>query len=252
MKNKKLGTSKGVETLKFVFNVCGVWPKKLPQLLSVLYNLYFLIILVTFIFLYDLSLIIYIFYLEDVQEATNNLCMSLTLITLFGKVLNFKYYLSKIQNLLHIGEEFELENEDEILFVDQRISFYKKLIIFLYMSANIAGSAVYVGAFMSTEVRLPFLGWYPFDWQSNYKTFVLLYVYQVVGMIIQCNLNVSMDLFSAYLMHVGSIKLEIVGKRLEKLGTIQKQGQLFLDSKMNQEQISSLIKCIVTYQHIWK
>lgn len=254
MDRKILGSSRGVETLKFIFNILGLWPKKWPYWLSMLYSFYSLNILIIFLFLYNLSLTIYILFIDNVEEATNNLCMTITLITLFGKVLNFKFFLLEIQNLLHFGEEFELENDDEKLFVDERILFFNKLMLFLYISANMAGSSIYVGAFLSSEARLPFLAWFPFDWKSNYTAYVFLYVYQVIGMVIQSNLNVTMDLFSAYLMHIGSVKLELLGKRLQKLSVFPEQGQLNLrmDKKAENQHISSLVRCIVNYQRVWK
>lgn len=254
MEKKTLGTSRGVEKLKFLFKLCGLWPSEFSGWFSMFYNCYSITIIVTFLFLYDLSLIVYIFFLEDVQEATNNLCMSLTLVTLFGKVLNFKTFLRRIQNLLQMSEEFPLENDQEILLVNQRISFFDKLILFLFISANIAGSSIYIGTLMSEEVRLPFLGWYPFDWKNNYTAYVMLYIYQVIGMVIQCNLNVGMDLFSAYLMHVASTKLEILAVRLEKLCKFKEQGQLnlYIDNKTEAEHITALVRCVVVYQAIWK
>lgn len=254
MEKIKLGTCEGVERCKFVFSYCGLWPKNMPRWLSILYNFYNLNIIVIFLFLYDLAFILYIPFLENVEEATNNLCITLTLITLFGKVLNFKMYLSKIQNLSHIAEEFELENEQESYLVNQRISFYNKLTLLLLCTANTSACSNYVGALLSSEVRLPYLAWYPFEWRSNSSTYILLYMYQVIGMFIQCNLNVGMDLFSAYLMYVGSLKLEILGMRLEKLSTFHEQGSLNLgmDYKTKKQHIASLVKCVVTYQHIWK
>lgn len=254
MEKKTLGTSESVEKLKFVFKLCGLWPNQLSGYLSILYKFYSISIIVIFLFLYDLSLIVYIFYIENVEEATNSLCMTMTLITLFGKVLNFKIFLRRIQNLLVMGEKFTLENDQEALLVDQRISFYNHLTTFLFFSANIAASSIYTGTFMSEEARLPFLAYFPFDWKSNFTTYVLICIYQIIGMSIQSNLNVTMDLFSAYLMHVASIKLEILGVRLEKLSRFVEKGQLNLqiDNKTNNEYIAELVKCVKAYQHIWK
>lgn len=254
MQKKTLGTSESVKMLKFIFKLSGLWPSERSGYLTIFYTFYSLSILVIFLFLYDLSLIIYIFYLEDVEEATNNLCMSLTLITLFGKVLNFKFYLRRIKNLLRMSEEFRLENDQEAFLVDQRISFFYNLTKVLLIFGNISGLSIYIGAFMSEEVRLPFLAWFPFDWKSNFSTYVSLYIYQIVGMIIQSNLNVGMDLFSAYVMHVASIKLELLGVRLEKLSKFKEQGQLNLqiDDKTERKYIAALVKCVAAYQKIWR
>lgn len=199
-------------------------------------------------------MLIEIFYIENVIEATNNLCMTLTLITLFGKVLNFKYFLKNIQNLLHFAEEFDLENGEEVELVQKSLTFYTKLVKFLIIAVNIAGSSNYIGAFFTGEHKLPYLAWYPFDYRNNYTLYVALYLYQSIGMFIQSNLNITMDLFSAYVIHIGSVQLELVGKRLRKLNEFTMQGQLNLrmDSKGNKRNISSLVRCVESYQRTWK
>ncbi len=248
MPRTKLGTFVVVERLKLVFKLCGLWPSEnTSKCSSVLYNFYSLTINVIFLFLYDLSTSVYIFFLEDVQEATDNLCMSLTLIALFAKVVNFKISLRRIRTALRMSEEFMLENDEEYVIVDRQISFYNKLAVFLFCSANVAGSFNYTAVMMSEEVKLPVLAWFPFGWESNSTVYVLLYAYQVIGLVIQSNLNVSMDLFAAYLMHVASIKLQILGNRFENLSKFMSEGQV------NQQIVDdSLARCVVTYQHLWK
>ncbi|XP_037042348.1 odorant receptor 94b-like [Bradysia coprophila] len=255
MIKKTVGTSGGVKILKFVLTCAGFWPRNVPyKWLSVLYGIYSNIILIFIMFLYQMSMLIEIFHIENVVEATNNLCMTLTLMTLFGKILNFKYFLGNIQSLLYFGEEFELENDEEVAVVQQNLTFYTRLVQFLLITANIAGPSNYVGAFLAGDFKLPYLAWYPFDYKSSNTLYAGIYFYQSIGMFLQSNLNVTMDLFSAYMMHIGSLKLQIVGRRLKKLSEFTMQGQLNLamDGKANKRHISSLVRCIESYQRTWK
>lgn len=89
-----------------------------------------------------------------------------------------------------------------------------------------------------------------------------VYIYQFISMFVQTQLNISMDLFGAYMMYVASIKFEILGARLVKLGNINETRLNNIRnvkpgiSRNNQwiqqdfEQKKVLIKCVVSYQKI--
>lgn len=244
MAEKKLGTFAMVEKLKFNLKFGGLWSSDSSKCSSLLYKFYGLMIMVTIFLIFDLSLNIYVFYVKNVQEATENFCLSLTAIAMIGKVLNFKIQFRRIQRALRVAESFTLENDREKLFVDERISFYNKICTFFLVAANIGVFFICFGAILVDEKRLPILAWFPFDWKSNTTIYALCYTYQTISLTIQANLNVTLDLFSAYLMHVASIKLEILGVRLEKLGTGQRNQQT--------DDTKAFVKCIVDYQSIWK
>ncbi|XP_037040273.1 odorant receptor 94b-like [Bradysia coprophila] len=82
----------------------------------------------------------------------------------------------------------------------------------------------FISTSMSDTTRLPYLAWLPFDWKCNSTAYAWLYTYQVIGVIIQANINVSLDLLMAYSMHVASIKFELLGDRLQRLSEMKKDG----------------------------
>lgn len=247
MTNKKLGTLAAFEKIKFFIQLCGLWNCDLsPKYLSLLYNAYSAA-MIAFLFLYDISVNAYVFFIENVQEAADNLTTSFTLLALFGKILNFRYFLPKIQNLLRMADEFQLENDWESKFVDRQMLAFRKLAIVFLCSANLAVSFNSISTIMADNIRLPYLAWVPFDWKSNSTAYAWVYTYQVVGVVIQSNLNVCLDLAMSYLMHVASIKFEILGVRLQKLSEMTKgvHGKAVQETK-------ELIRCISVYQRIWK
>lgn len=240
----EIGTSKELERMKLILCLTGLWPNKWTGWKLRAYNFYS-IFMVFFLFVYDLAFCIYIIFLKDINEVTYSLCMTLTVVALFGKVVNFKINVNGIQNLLSLVDKFQLESLNEAAFVTKKLSPFNKLLVTYFFLANMASVSSYVGAILSGKVRLPFLAWYPFDWETNNFIYVPLFLYQAFGMTIQSNLNVTMDLFSGYLMYIGSVKFEILGRRFENLNQV-------LDGKKKIVSMEALLKCVKTYQQIWK
>ncbi|XP_037040272.1 putative odorant receptor 71a [Bradysia coprophila] len=244
---RKLGTFAAVDKFKFVLKLCGLWPSGIPySYLSILYNWYSLAFIFVFLFPYILAINVNIFFTEDVVEATNTLCMGLTVMALFGKSLNFRFFLRRIQNLLRTSETFQLESDREVEFVDQKMVPFNKLCNCVYCFSNLAIAFNSIEAIVSAEARLPYAAWFPFDWKSNSTTYALVCIYQVVGMVIVANLNLSIDLLSVYLMHVTSVKLEILGNRLRKLNGINVNGR-----QNRHTHTKKLVRCISVYQQAW-
>lgn len=91
-----------------------------------------------------------------------------------------------------------------------------------------------------------------------------VYIYQLIGLFIQAQVNVSLDMINVYLLYIASIKFEILGARLVKLGNIKEARLNNVDDvnlgikRKNQwiqegfEKKRALIKCVVSYQKIWQ
>lgn len=241
-----MGTFPAIDKVIFFLKFCGLWPaKNKSKYLSVLYQFYSIVIIVIFLAIYDLFFCVYIFLVEDWDKATEHLCMNLALIVLFGRLLNLKFFFRQIKSVLRISEEFILESGEEILLVNQKISFFSKIAIFNCVGVNAGCMFAYISTIFADEIQLPFHAWYPIDWKSNPMIYVLLYLYQFFGMTIQSNLSVCVDILTAYPMFMCSVQLEILGRRLEKLNEMKCQSNEDI-------QIDAFIKCVVTYQRIKK
>lgn len=248
MNNRKMGTSSAVERIKFVLLLCGQWPVGIAsKFVCILYNSYSLIVFIAFVCLYDLLMCASLLFIEDVQDATENLHTSLTFLTTFGKALNYRFFFGRVQGLLRIGETFQLDNDWESQFINRQMERFNKLVTFLYGSANAAVLFSCIAPVFSDEARLPYPSWYPFDWKSNSSTYAWLYIYQVIGVMIQSNLNISFDLLTAYFMHVASNQLQILSVRLHKLNKKKEVGR-----PNQRKNTKDLVQCISTYQRIWK
>lgn len=83
------------------------------------------------------------------------------------------------------------------------------------------------------------------DWQHNRRDFLILTGYQHFGMIVTCNLNLSVDLFFCLLMFMNGAQMEILGKRMEKM-----------EKELNEQNRKSnkvdYIKCLIVHIKIHK
>lgn len=239
----KLRTFLAVEKHKYFLKIFGIWPSEVStKFLSILYNFYGLMIVIIVCIMYDLTLILNMPHVENKQEATENFCVNLTFLAFFGKFINFKIFVRQIQRALHHADDFTLENDQEILFAGRKMQFFKTLCTNFYVAVNVCLCLSFIGPFVVQKVTLPVAAWFPFDWRSNPTTYAWLYIYQVFNQLVQANVNISLDLFMAYLMHVASIKLGVIGLRLEKLNAVQR-------SEIADKELT---KCITCYQRIWR
>lgn len=115
--------------------------------------------------------------------------------------------------------DFVIETEHETEFLQNRMEPFQKLALFYYILPNVCGINAYLKPLFAAKTELPFLGWYPLDWKNNSLDYWITYVYQVVGILIEINLNVTMELFPSYLMYMLSTQMEILGMRLERIST---------------------------------
>ncbi|XP_037041513.1 odorant receptor 94b-like [Bradysia coprophila] len=81
---------------------------------------------------------------------------------------------------------------------------------------NVTGVAAYVSALYTIPRQLPFRAWYPIDWRHDERRYWIVYTYQVVGMIMQANLNICIEIFPGYLMYMARVKMEVLSLRLER------------------------------------
>lgn len=183
------------------------------------------------------------FYLTNVEETTHSLYMTLTCFALFFKTINFLWYNRDMQNNLKIVNNFELQNVDEMHLVTNRLRYYRNLWLCYYLMINITGLAAYISALYTQPRQLPFRAWYPFDWRHDEKLYWMAYTYQVLGMIVQANLNISIEIFPGYLIYMAHVKMDILSLRLKRK---------YENENDKQKSVHYLIDSIKLHQHITK
>lgn len=236
----KIGESAISKILVFHFKILGLWPS---ETFSLFYFVYSTLLYLIFSIIYVFCMCGNFLFLTDVEETTHSLYMTLTCVALLFKTINFLWRIRDMQNNLKIVNNFELQNADEIDLVADRLRSYRNLWLAYYIMINITGLAAYTSALYTQPRQLPFRAWYPFDWRHSEERYWMAYTYQVVGMIVQANLNISIEIFPGYLIYMARVKMDILSLRLERK---------YNDLKEQRKSIGYLVDSIKLHQHIVK
>lgn len=201
-----------------VLRVCGLW-RPVASSYTSLYTIYGTIFLAIFSGFYTLFMCIHLAILTDLNQLTDVSYMALTELALFVKIIIFFILNRKLQALYAELSAFKLETNDERTFVACRVNFFFKAMVFYYSVSNGATSLTEISTVLSNEWRLPYAGWYPFvDWQHSYTGYWITFAYQMFGMHVTCNLNVTVDTFATFFMFIISVQMEVLGMRLQTMG----------------------------------
>lgn len=217
-----IGRRRIVKWILFLVRLFGLWlPNGGP---SALYVAYQIALHSIFSFLYALALCIRMAQLRTATELIAASGMTLTVLALLVKFVNVCHHHRTVARIVHEHETFVMADDGERRFVDSRMKFFTTVAIGYYLMANSAGASSFVAAALTKS--LPFYGSYPFDWQHEMGDYWLVYGYQVAGMFILCNANVTIELLPGYLMFLTSVRLELLSKRLCALNGHSTRGAL--------------------------
>lgn len=189
--------------------------------------------------------------------------MALTELALFIKIANFFIRARGMQSLLHTMRSFKLDSIEEDQLISKRLAFFKKIATYYYACANLAICTSVLTAILSSELKLPFYGWYILEWRNNRQNYWCIFAYQIIGMIITANVNITIELFPMLLMYMASVQIEILGRRMKVVGWTRGTLAAAVDNNgyshddiINQDGLSEihsqLIKSVETHKDICK
>lgn len=229
--------------LCMILKLLGLWkPYKSDKFYQNLYEIFGGIFLFIFVILYTTLMVANLFLLDDMQDLTNRLFMSLTEVALTIKVINFYMNNRKCQRMRMLLLTFPIESPTEEKTLKTPNNALKNLIIMYYLLSNGSVQLTNSIAALSSGFHLPYSGYYPgFDWQHSARDYWIIYVYQCVGMIITCNLNVTIDSYYCTIMQMISMETRIFGDRLRSMQ---------YKENVTTEMKSTLINHFQTHNHI--
>lgn len=169
-----------------------------------------------FYFVYLSCLATYLLFAEGLEDYVNAMYMSLTILSLFAKIINFVAQNGKIQRCLDQVHNFELENDEELRLYKARHKTFSRLMIYYYTVCYITALTGSVNAFFQSS--LPFRGSYPCDWRAGQNCYWAVFSYQTIGILLCVQLNVGLEQFTCFMMYEISVQLEILGERLRLRG----------------------------------
>lgn len=253
---KIVGDSTLSKVLVFYFFICGLWSKFQPN--TIVSTLYYTLSYTghfTLSFCYTGFMVVGLLFISDVNQITLSICVTFTCVAYVAKILNFYWHNTGMKNCFKSVNDFVLETEHETEFLQNRMEPFQKLALFYYILPNVCGITAYLKPLFAAKTELPFLGWYPLDWKNNSTDYWITYIYQVVGILIEINLNVTMELFPSYLMYMLSTQMDILGMRLERISAStcdndELAQNISISTKEQQEIVRKMVKYLKLHQQM--
>ncbi|KAJ6635359.1 putative odorant receptor 71a [Pseudolycoriella hygida] len=255
---KIIGDSKLSKVLVFYFFICGLWSKFPPNTIAAtLYTIVSYTMHFTLSFCYTGFMVVGLLFISDVDQITLSICVTFTCVAYVAKIFNFYWHNVGMKNCFKSVNDFVLENEFESEFLRTRMEPLRKIALLYYIIPNVCGVTAYLKPLFAAKTELPFLGWYPLDWTNNSLHYWIAYVYQIIGILIEINLNVTMELFPSYLMHMLSIQMEILGFRLQRISSsICDSDVLIQDIAISRSEqqlvVQEMVELLKLHQHMDK
>lgn len=197
----------------------GLWkPFQKETWLRNIYSSYSILMLSIFSILYTTLMVINIFFLTEISDLTDRIYISLTETALAIKIINFFFHNREWQESLTEIEEFRLKSLQEVDILRPRFRMNHILVYAYFLVVNIAIQGLAAISVISGGKNLIFSGWYPgFDWENNRRDFWIIFTYQYIGLTITANLNVTIDSYYSFVMHILSAQINIFGNRLSSM-----------------------------------
>lgn len=163
---------------------------------------------------------------KGIDEFVEVLYMTLTETALLAKVFSVFYYGRKVVEFSEKIQDpiltFRLPHEKEYFHKNHgTLNFLRKF--YIYISLGFCAMS-FTDPFIRPNWKLPFPAWMPFDWQS-WSTFFYAYTYEVIGMLITCLTNCTMDFFQAYALMQIALYYKLIEFRLESIGWTKEDPQ---------------------------
>lgn len=199
--------------------ILGLWkPFEKPIWLQYIYSTYSVVLLTTFSIIYSATMVINIFLLTDFSDLSNRLFMSLTQAALAIKVINFFFNNRDWQRILSELNDFRTKcaNDEQIMWARVRIFLIAMYTFFFNLQLCLHASGL-IPLFGGAQ-DLIYSGWYPgFDWANNRRDYWTIYTYQYIGIFITANLNVAIDMYYCFVIHILSAQFNIIGHRINSI-----------------------------------
>ncbi|CAD7090656.1 unnamed protein product [Hermetia illucens] len=205
-------------------------------------------LLILFFIIYEILICINLAFIVDLESSSESLFISLTELSLLVKVFNFLGYHRKIRNLLQRIQSARLapKTEEEVDFFERfhkNFNFQRRMFINICIVCLSSG---YVTSILSSEPRLPFPAWFPFDWKSSSRNFWIALLYDIVATTITAINNCCLDLFQAYMLFQISVFFRLLSTRLEAIG----QSEVNENGQTKKPPKEELLQCIKMHQQL--
>ncbi|XP_037941301.1 odorant receptor 33b-like [Teleopsis dalmanni] len=194
---------------------------------------------------YPLHLTIGLFMEPTVADVFKVLAINVTCIVCTIKHYMFRYKLKKIRAIQATLSQLDKRAMD----MDEReyfsrvpkagAQFVVNAFFGAYIMSNLAAASA---ALLSSERRLMYPAWFPFDWRATTLNYWVALLYQFFGITIQIIQNLANDIYAPMSLCIIAGHVRMLGMRLSKLG---------YDTRKSTIQINSeLINCVEDHKKL--
>lgn len=199
----------------------------------------------------------------NVKMMTEQIFNGLAEIAMCLRMTNFVYYFKDATHFLITIKSFELRNQEECELYKKRLSSFSTVRNILITATTFALTFSNAAPHFSSELRLPYPGWYPLDWSNfcvkyshclsiiteivgnNRTSYWIVYFYQLIGGVFLAETLVVLQIYQIFCIICATSQVEILAMRVEKIG----YNNLIEDKKMiNQRKESiyetQLLECV--------
>lgn len=227
--------------LVYLLYLFGSWPK--PNQSHPKLALFYTTILIAVSYLY--CMLYSSFFVDNLYIRSNLTSLSILSTLVMIRVFNLNASWKGVQNSFTELQNFVLYDEDERLYIKKKmplITFLSAVFLFSHHFWVLGTMAV---PFFMSERLLPLHVSFPFDWKHNLFFYILGYIYGVLGMVTLTSMNALTSIFICYVMLMISFQVEILGRRIEKIGYSNKL-------QPDQLPVEVLVKCIKLHKKLDK
>lgn len=210
-----IGSNKQSLHLTSLLYKFGVWPKNIK---SISYKCYAFVVQLVFSFGYTVCLSGAVAESADFQEATVSIPLSLSCLIICTRITNFYVNNDSMQERLNEIHRFELWNRDEQSFIANRLKGFNRLSLAFSVTIYFCLLTQLIVPLFLSDIKLPLPIWFPLDWQHNSLHFWIVYVYSSMAIFVIGHMVMLLQIYTCYLMFMNTIKFEVLGMRLSRLG----------------------------------
>lgn len=182
------------------------------------YKIYSAMIFPLFQFAYTSFMIVNLFIMDNTKNVIEGTFMCFLEIIAFNNVVNLVRKRAQVRQEIERIESFQLQHEDEERLFHSRLRLFKRVTILYCLMCNAACLGMEIGGIYTTTSEMIYYAWYPVNWQNNRLLYWALIFYQTFGMHFTCFSSTINQMYSAFFLVVISTQLEVICRRIEKIG----------------------------------
>ncbi|CAD7085733.1 unnamed protein product [Hermetia illucens] len=232
----EVNSYRAIRALWVTMRILGMDP---PEKYRVLYQVYSICLNTTITFYYPLSMFINMFLLDKKKEVVSNLTLTISMVVCgmktFNNYLKRKELWKMREYLVELDSYLKFEADKEYLQYIVKVSL-RYFILYASMYGLVIASCELPMVF-STESRLLYPAWFPWDWRNSTRIYVAIHTYQFVGISIQIYQNLLNDTLPGILMWLLKGHLHILKSRIQRIGYDKN-----LSTKKNYNELVACIK----------